>query len=204
MKDFKGEKFRSQKVSELMNPEALIRTYKWLVCYLLQSTAEKFSSTQQTGKDPFTSKNDCQVYAARTLSIAFIEHYSLEIFWSKLCCKPGLPQEIREVLTKILLLYGLWSLEKHLATLYQGGYAEGPVPANIIRDAILELCTAIKPEAIALVDSIAPSDFVLNSALGKSDGWVYKNLRQAMSETPKGFERDSYWKEISNKLQAKL
>ena len=31
------------------------------------------------------------------------------------------PSDLRPVLTKLASLYSLWSLEKHLATLYQGG-----------------------------------------------------------------------------------
>jgi len=204
MKDFNRDKFKAQTIDDLMNPEVLLKSYKWLICYLLKITAEKFNSAQQSGKDAFTAKNDSQVYAARTLSIAFMEHYSLESFWTGMCQNSQLPQEIRQVLVKLLLLYGLWSLEKHLAVLYQGGYAQGPTPANIIRDTILELCGAIKPECLALVDAIAPPDFVLNSALGHSDGQIYKNLQQAMMQTPNGFERDSYWKDIVGKIKSKL
>jgi acyl-CoA oxidase len=204
LNDFNADKFKPQTVKEVMNPEVLLKAYKWLVCYLLKISAEKFNSAQQRGKDAFTAKNDSQVYAARTLSIAFIEHYSLESFWKGMCQNPDLPPEIRNILVKLLLLYGLWSLEKHLAILYQGGYAQGPVPANIIREAILELCLGLKPESVALVDAIAPTDFVLNSAIGKSDGQIYKNLQQAMMQTPKGFERDSYWKDIVEMLKSKL
>ena len=32
------------------------------------------------------------------------------------------PKELRPVLQRLAALYGLWSVEKHLATLYQGMY----------------------------------------------------------------------------------
>lgn len=48
----------------------------------------------------------------------------------------------------------------------------GSDPAFLIREAILSLCDEIKPDAVALADVIAPPDFVLNSAIGKSDGQV--------------------------------
>jgi acyl-CoA oxidase len=202
--DFHNSRFYCQSTHELKNPSVLLSAYKWLVCYLLQTTAEKFSSAKAQGKDAFTTKNDSQVYAARTLSIAFIEHYSLEIFYTKLCLRNDLCPRIQAVLTKLMLLFGYYSLEKHLSTLYQGGYVEGADAANLIRDTILELCEEIKPESVALVDAISPTDFVLNSALGKSDGQIYKNLQQTMMQTPKGFERDSYWKEIAVKIQSKM
>jgi hypothetical protein len=52
---------------------ALLAAYKWLVCWLLQATANKVKSQHQLGKDTFTAKNDSQVFFAKTLSLAFIE-----------------------------------------------------------------------------------------------------------------------------------
>lgn len=55
-----------------------------------------------------------------------------------------------------------------------GGYAVGLQPASLLREAILQLCTQLKPEAVALADVLAPPDFILNSVLGSSDGNVSK------------------------------
>jgi acyl-CoA oxidase len=52
---------------------ALLAAYKWLVCWLLQATANKTKSQHQIGKDVFSAKNDSQVFFAKTLSLAFIE-----------------------------------------------------------------------------------------------------------------------------------
>lgn len=215
------ETFQSGTMKDIMNPETLLKAYKFLVCWLLQSSSEKFHSNLQAGKDAFMARNDSQVYGARTLAIAFFEHYALERFWN--FCSPKqqqqhgyhhqnaprgaeaeLPADIRKVLTNLFLLYGYWSLEKHLATLYQCGYLRGPRGAELIRQAILELCSALKNEAVALVDAISPPDFILNSALGKSNGMVYKNLYLAMSQTPGAFERSSDWKGIAKRLKANL
>lgn len=201
---FQKETFQSETLEDVLNPESLLKTYKWLVCWLLQSSSEKFHSNLQSGKESFAARNDSQVYGARTLSIAFFEHYALERFWHGVCLSEELPEDIKQVLTKLFLLYGYWSLEKHLASLYQGGYCHGPRAAELIRQVILELCTQIKSEAVALVDSISPPDFVVNSALGKSDGMVYKNLQLTMSQTPSAFERTEDWKEIVKQLKANL
>lgn len=83
---------------------------------------------------------------------------------------------IKTVLNKVLSLYGLWSLEKHLTILYQGGFATGSQPATLIRQGILDLCEQIKPDAVALVDAIAPHDFLMMSPLGKSDGQVIQYI----------------------------
>lgn len=93
-------------------------------------------------------------------------------------------------MTKICTLFGLWSIEKHLGTLYEGmfvkqlgsmkddisyitgGFATGPCATRLIRKAILQLCLELKPDAVAVADALAPPDFILNSALGQSDGEV--------------------------------
>ena len=53
-----------------------------------------------------------------------------------------------------------------------GGYISGPEPPRLIKEAILQLCAALKDNSVALVDAIAPTDFILNSPIGKSDGQV--------------------------------
>lgn len=79
----------------------------------------------------------------------------------------------REVLTKLCSLFGAITLEKRLGDLYGGGYA--PPNSNIdglLREGIIMLCRDLVNNVVALVDVLAPSDFVLNSALGMSDGEV--------------------------------
>lgn len=77
-----------------------------------------------------------------------------------------------------------------------GGYAVGSEAAQLIRDGILDLFSKLKPEAVALVDVLAPPDFALNSVLGKSDGNVYQNLQAALFQSPQVFERPSWWKDV--------
>ncbi|XP_021962932.1 peroxisomal acyl-coenzyme A oxidase 3 isoform X2 [Folsomia candida] len=188
---------------DLLRPETLLSAYKWLVCWLLKNSAEKFQVLSSQGVDPFTAKNNSQVYRARTLTLAYIEHFVLERFLHKIQETPN-SDGVRDVLTKLFLLYGYWSLEKQLAFLYQGGYAKGPLAATLIRETILSLCEILKQDAVAAVDAIAPPDFIINSCLGRSDGQVYKHLQAAMMQTPKGFERDECWQDLAKLFQSKM
>lgn len=79
----------------------------------------------------------------------------------------------REVLTKLCSLFGAVTLEKRLGDLYGGGYASSS--SNIddfLREGIIILCRDLLDNAVALVDVLAPPDFILNSPLGMSDGEV--------------------------------
>jgi hypothetical protein len=53
-----------------------------------------------------------------------------------------------------------------------GGFASDSRLADLVKEGILHMCSQLKPEAVAVADSLAPPDFVLNSVIGKSDGKV--------------------------------
>lgn len=105
---------------------------------------------------------------------------------------------IKNVLLNLFSLYGLWSLEKFLPSLYEGGYVEGSKPTSLIREGILKLCGEIKDDAVALIDAIAPQDFILNSVLGASDGQVYKRLQGAIFQSAYSMSRPDWWKDVTD------
>uniref|UniRef100_A0A1B6L293 Acyl-coenzyme A oxidase n=1 Tax=Graphocephala atropunctata TaxID=36148 RepID=A0A1B6L293_9HEMI len=196
------EKMTARTEAEMCHPPVILQAYQWLICWLAEKTSETFESHIKHGKDSFTARNQSQVFNARTLSIAYIEHYVIQCFWD-LCCQ-ATENEIKAVLTKLCALYALTSVEKHLVYFYQGGYVEGSDQSQLIQSAILSLCDQLRLEAVALVDSVAPPDFVLNSALGNSNGEVYKNLQQAFLRSPGSMQRPAWWTELSGKYRSRL
>ncbi|KAJ1530925.1 hypothetical protein ONE63_005764 [Megalurothrips usitatus] len=187
--------FSASTVEEISSVPHLLKAYQWLVCYLLTLTEKKVASLRASGRDAFTAKNQSQVFYARSLSVVYIEHFVLAKMYEK-ATTGGQPAGQAEVLLKCCQLYGLWSLEKHLGTLYQGGYARGPEPGELIRQGVLDLCAKLKPEAVALADALAPPDFILNSVLGKADGKLYENFQAALFRNPDTFARPSWWKDV--------
>ncbi|KAI1238163.1 hypothetical protein IHE44_0012879 [Lamprotornis superbus] len=175
-----GWKFTAISVEDCMDSSVPLAAYKWLVCYLLRESDLKINKEKQAGRNDFEAKNNCQRYHDYTHD-------------------PSVPAALQPVLWNLSALYGLWSLSKHLAVLYQGGYASGEQPGKLIQDAILELCYRLKDDAVALVDVIAPSDFILNSPIGKASGevmvCVYGTARTCGQKTratapPKGPQLD--------------
>lgn len=120
----------------------------------------------------------------------FILQYTLEVI------SQAQDINIQVVLLKLFHLYGLCSLDKFLPTLYEGGYAQGPKATRFIREGILKLCGEIKDDAVALIDAIAPPDFILNSVLGASDGQVYKRLQGAIFRSPYCMSRPTWWQDV--------
>lgn len=70
--------------------------------------------------------------------------------------------------------------------------------SEAIKCGVLDLLKELKDEAVAIIDAIAPSDFILNSPLGMSDGDIYKHLHSAMSQSPGAFERVSWWQDVTH------
>lgn len=60
-----------------------------------------------------------KVYFCRSLAIAFVEQTVLQRYHDY-THDPNIPSTLQPVLKNLCALYGLWSLSKHLAVLYQG------------------------------------------------------------------------------------
>lgn len=161
-------KFTANSLDEICEPKTIIDAYQWLVCYLLQQTKQKLDHLSKEGE--FWAKNNTQVYYAKSMAIAFIQHFFLQRML--VVINQAADSRNKTILTKLFSLYGLWSLEKFLATLYEGGYAVGPKASHLVHEGVLKLCHEIKDDAVSLIDVIAPPDFILNSVLGASDGQV--------------------------------
>ena len=114
---------------------------------------------------------------------------------------PVLNGKEKKVMNTLAAIYGLWILEKHLGHLYEFGILVSKNQVTKIHETLLDLCKNLVPNAIALVEVLAPPDFIVNSILGNSDGDIYKHLQQSFYEN--SFGRASYWKDIT-KFMSKL
>ncbi|XP_039308028.1 peroxisomal acyl-coenzyme A oxidase 3 isoform X2 [Solenopsis invicta] len=193
-------KFNQTTVEGVLKPENLLLVFKWLVCYYLNKTYRRMMELKSSGMSDFDVRNNIQTFLARTLSLVYAEH-ALILYFIKCIQDPKWKPNEKEVLTKLCSLFGAVTLEKRLGDLYGGGYASSNSNIDdLLREGIIILCRDLVDNAVALVDVLAPPDFVLNSALGMSDGEVYKHMKEWMFENKENFERPSWWNEIRSKL----
>nr|XP_012328946.1 peroxisomal acyl-coenzyme A oxidase 3 isoform X1 [Aotus nancymaae]XP_012328947.1 peroxisomal acyl-coenzyme A oxidase 3 isoform X1 [Aotus nancymaae]XP_012328948.1 peroxisomal acyl-coenzyme A oxidase 3 isoform X1 [Aotus nancymaae]XP_012328949.1 peroxisomal acyl-coenzyme A oxidase 3 isoform X1 [Aotus nancymaae] len=190
------QRFEVSSVADCLDSAVALAAYKWLVCYLLRETHEKFNQEKRSGSDDFEARNNCQVFHGRPLALAFMELTVLQRFHEHVH-RPCVPPSLRAVLGRLSALYALWSLNCHVGLLYRGGYFSGEQAGRVLESAILTLCSQLKDDAVALVDVIAPPDFVLDSPIGRADGELYKNLWGAVLQDSKVLERASWWPEFS-------
>ncbi|KAJ0180785.1 hypothetical protein K1T71_004189 [Dendrolimus kikuchii] len=187
------DKCQWRTIQETILPENLIYAYKWLTTYILKMTCDKVNKLKAEGKDGFQAKNDSQSYNAVTLSIVYGENFVLNHFYKTALEFDDLA--CRNVLLKLVSLYGAFILEKHLATLYIGGFFSGE-QGLLLREGILQLCAQLTPEAVALVDTLAPPDYCLRSVLGRSDGEAYKHIQNNVMTYPGSLSRPEWWRDV--------
>ncbi|XP_018398921.1 PREDICTED: peroxisomal acyl-coenzyme A oxidase 3 isoform X2 [Cyphomyrmex costatus] len=193
-------KFNQTTVEDVLKPENLLLTFKWLVCYYLKKTYQRMKEFQSNGMSDFDVRNNIQTFLARTLSLVYAEH-AVILYFSRCLQDPKWKTNEREVLTKLCSLFGAITLEKRLGDLYGGGYASPNSNIdNLLREGIIMYCRDLVNDAVALVDVLAPPDFILNSALGMSDGKVYKHIKEWIFKDKENFERPSWWNKIQSKL----
>ncbi|KAM8970369.1 peroxisomal acyl-coenzyme A oxidase 3-like isoform 1-T2 [Sarcophilus harrisii] len=195
-KDILGQKFMISRVEDCMDSSVSLAAYKWLVCYLLRESYQKLNQERKSGSDDFEARNNCQAYYCHSLALVFIEHTVLQRY-HEYTHQSSIPAPLQPVLKRLSALYGLWSLSQHMGVLYQGGYFSGEQAGKVIKNAILDLCAKLKDDAVALVDVIAPPDFILNSPIGRANGELYKNLWTTVLQGKKVLERASWWAEFS-------
>ncbi|KAF9199511.1 acyl-coenzyme A oxidase [Haplosporangium sp. Z 27] len=80
-----------------------------------------------------------------------------------------------KVLERLSHLHALHTIQTNLADFVEDGYLS-PAQCNSLRSQVKILVASLADEAIGLVDAFDHPDFLLNSALGASDGDAYKRL----------------------------
>ncbi|XP_055643319.1 peroxisomal acyl-coenzyme A oxidase 3 isoform X2 [Toxorhynchites rutilus septentrionalis] len=200
-----NSKAKWQTENDAVEVNGLLNALNWLVTYLLEESHKKAMYLKQKGHSPFEVRNEMQTFYARTLSIAYGERlllFTAEKFMRNL--EEG-PEKI--AIMRLISLYGANIVLKHVGIFYQGGYfTHTPAALKLLQQGVLDLLPLIKDDAVALVDAIAPPDFVLNSPLGMSDGEAYKHMESAITQAPGTFERSDWWHDVVHRssINAKL
>ena len=186
---------------DMSSIDAVIEAYEFLVCHLLVESDKKLKANEERlAGDAYAAKSESQIYYLNNLAVVYFEGEALKRFQTYVHEETEFTPEMTNVMNRMNMLFGLWSLEKHLPTLFDASFFKAHMrPVQEIRDSILNLCKELKNDAVALVDAVAPPDFILNSCLGYSDGRVYEHIFEAISNSKGAFDRPEYYKEFTEK-----
>lgn len=190
-------KAKERFVHEVMEPNNIMNALNWLCAWQLDVCVKRSDKLKQGGQNSFDVRNNIQVFYAQQLSIIYGQRTIYYIFFNFVNKLPESNE--KSVLTKVLTFYGAHLVSKYFNIFYEGGYFENGQHADLYREGILNMLPIIKDEAISLVDAIAPTDFILNSPLGMSDGNVYHHLQKSIITAKDVFERPKWWREVTFK-----
>ncbi|KAJ3081391.1 fatty-acyl coenzyme A oxidase [Quaeritorhiza haematococci] len=106
-------------------------------------------------------------------------------------------EELKPILTKLCLLYGLYTIQENSGPFLQYGYFK-PVQIDWIRTTVTALCRDVRKDAVPITDSFNFSDYIINSPLGRFDGNVYEHYFEAVKRgheagaVPVYFQKEIY------------
>ncbi|KAH3964189.1 hypothetical protein HBI26_174300 [Parastagonospora nodorum] len=109
------------------------------------------------------------------LSRAYSEQILVTNFYKSFSTLSSLSSPTPNVLKICFRLYALYTLDQ-AASSFSMTAAVSPESVYGLQDIILELMAELRPQAVKLVDAWSIPDFLLDSALGRSDGKVYEEL----------------------------
>jgi acyl-CoA oxidase len=87
----------------------------------------------------------------------------------------GVPSNSQPVLRALFRLFSFYTMDTEAREFERSGAIQAST-LDQLPEQILHLMSEVRPHAVRLVDSFALPDFLLDSALGRSDGRVYEDL----------------------------
>lgn len=211
----------------------LLKAWDWLVVNTLEQTYQRTRHLLTEGQSHFNVRNNSQTFYGKTLATVFGEvcfgdrtdNYGMlllndlvrplsfqRMIFAAFCTFLDTMEDGAEklFLTQLAALYGTTALLKHLPILLTGKFFVVPSgstnsdPLQLMQQAILQLLPIIKRDAVAMMDALAPPDFILNSPLGAADGEFYKRLESEVMQEPGVTGRPSWWADILCEPKANL
>jgi len=163
--------------SDLQNLENLVNMLEYRVNLLLEKSVGRLAKKIENKKSPFEAWNDSQVFNLQSMARAWAELYAFNCFRNKI--NTITDSLTKNVLTKLLCLFGLVSLENDMVYLRENDFISSEA-CDLMRDEILDLNDYLKDHVLNIIDAISPPDEIIGAPLGHSDGKVYliKDLRK--------------------------
>jgi len=178
----------AETAKDMLRSDVQINAYQHRTVRLLLSIADRFlSSTDLRAGDPpeafFSAWNNSLVDIMH-LNHAFAMCYVVSAFVELLELRVRTEFPLLYPVLKLLSdLFALYHMEHDLGDFLCDGFLSA-IQTDFLRQSVRTLLSQLRPQAIALVDAFAVSDYTLNSALGRHDGQVYQALLDAARRDP--------------------
>ncbi|EPQ32450.1 uncharacterized protein PFL1_00646 [Pseudozyma flocculosa PF-1] len=167
--DNRGEKASVKFSGDLYDPLFFMKAFGHRAAYLTEQALHLRDDAKRSWNSLLVELYKCSRAHSQYL---IVRNFGMAIYKDeKLNSKPAL----RQIVQKIFLLFACHTMEQEGADFLASGYIDG-AQFHLLGSKVQEIMAELRPNAIALVDSFAVPDYLLNSSLGRSDGNVYEAL----------------------------
>ncbi|RCH91857.1 fatty-acyl coenzyme A oxidase [Rhizopus stolonifer] len=169
-------------LEDILSPEIIIEGWQVVCAHSVRKAGIEFEACLEQGMDIDDAYEHCsqsRLYAAKLHSFGYLFHR----FADGVSKTSG---DLYDILIKVCLLYGLYSIEENAGAFLEYQYFTPP-QIEFVRSSVNRLCKQVRDQAIPLVDAFNLSDYVINSPLGRRDGNVYVHyFDQVKRSNPQG------------------
>lgn len=185
-------------LSQNLDHEELKDALQHLINHIVHSSIGKLQENAGKTESVTDAWNKTQTFHLADLSRIYTEYllsnelHKMALGISKECEKTG------KVFLQIGKLYTLGLIEKNLGSLLELGYDVSI--CKRVRDTIIHLCEEIGEVSVNVVDAILPSDKIIGSAIGASDGQAYKRMIDSVENAPEVYD-PPYWLPVLKRIR---
>ncbi|KAF4012878.1 hypothetical protein G4228_003225 [Cervus hanglu yarkandensis] len=186
LNDLPSQRIQPQQVAvwptvvDINSPDSLTEAYKLRAARLVEIAAKNLQTEVIHRKSKEVAWNLTSIDLVRA-SEAHCHYVAVKLFTEKVLQIQE--KSIQAVLRRLCLLYSLYGISQNAGDFLQGSImTESQITQ--VNERIKELLTAIRPDAVALVDAFDFQDVTLGSVLGRYDGNVYENLFEWAKKSP--------------------
>jgi len=172
-----NEKSKVEYSGDFHDVQAFIWAYGHRAAFLVAQATRKRDIERRTWNSLLVDIYRCSVAHCQFL---MVRNFARVLLYDEtLKAKPAL----HHVMQLVFELFACYTMDTEASEFLASGYIS-PKQHVLLRNRVYSLLAQIRPEAIALCDSFAVPDYLLNSELGRSDGNVYQKLVEFASKEP--------------------
>ncbi|CAG8438346.1 4787_t:CDS:2 [Ambispora gerdemannii] len=175
-----------KEASDFNNPEIQLTAFAHRAAYLIANAVDQLDNHNRTWNSMLVeiskvSRAHCQFILVRNFiaALQITNTFNDGTRQKLLDSSPSL----RSVLSTVCSLFALWTMEKEVGEFLISGYLTSQQTKQL-NTQVLTLLAELRPNIMSLVDAFYLPDFLLHSALGRSDGRVYETMLEWAAKEP--------------------
>nr|QFF91504.1 acyl-CoA oxidase 1 isoform 1 [Potamotrygon motoro] len=188
-------------VIDIDDVSRLVEAYKLRAASLVEGAAHNYHVELGRRNSKEEAWNNTAIDLVRA-SEAHCHYVVVKLFAAKLTEITDI--SVHDVLCTLFQLYALYGISKNSGDFLHAGIFNDQEISQV-QQRVKELLTAVRPNAVALVDAFDYPDAILSSVLGRYDGNVYEHMFEWAKRSPlnKTEVHESFYKYLKP-LQSKL